>query len=237
MESYTNLNISRDAFIEWMLLVRFMLLQKWQYKLNGVGQTEIVVWKVKEKQTEQMIANRDKKWPQRNKIKSTRWQEKRKIECIQWKPKILQIDTPDGVLSTNGLPKKHRLQMILLLFCIDFLFITYPGIKIFRIALLWWNTKSIFVPQVSAWFWHLLHINNFEISSKIQNNLFANANKWMSESVSMFQNSSFAWKLFAWMRRLTHHQYKTLSFQTAESLANARYLSKSFFMFANLRKT
>lgn len=61
MESYTNLNISRDAFIEWMLLVRFMLLQKWQYKLNGVGQTEIVVWKVEEKQTEQMIANRDKK--------------------------------------------------------------------------------------------------------------------------------------------------------------------------------
>lgn len=61
MESYTNLNISRDAFIEWMLLVRFMLLQKWQYKLNGVGQTEIVVWKVEEKQTEQMIANRDEK--------------------------------------------------------------------------------------------------------------------------------------------------------------------------------
>lgn len=60
------------------------------------------------------------------------------------------------------------------------------------------------MPQVFVWFWHPLHINNFGISSKIQNNLFANVNKWMSESVLIFQNSSFEWKLFASMRRLTY---------------------------------
>lgn len=33
------------------------------------------------------------------------------------------------------------------------------------------------------------------------------------------------------------HQYETLYFQTVELLANSRYLTKSLFMFANLRKT